>query len=262
MKNVTTTKTEKTEDIKETRFVMIKDYYCVTGLGLNPSLACFFAFLKYLSDGYSLAGGKEKPFIGYSDSSLAEVYSRQWFPVKLRTVGQYLKELKDANLIYIENEGKPNRKIFINYEKSDPEIAGSVKMDYEDKMSKLTKEYEDKIAILESQIKTLLQQIQVNTKKTVIGEYTQMLFDKKYLTKKDNLTQEQLDEYEKAISFFKIPYQNAGIPLDKSIRYICSQTKSKTIKNKLGYLYTSLLQYLQTVENSHKELYTQDDTKI
>lgn len=254
------------EEIKNNKnnklFLMIKDNYCVEGLNLTPSLACFFSFLVFMSDRFLHNNKGIKAYIGYSNKSLAKIYSLKWFPISERTIVLYLSELKDKNLIIIENNGKANRKIYINYTKIKPELLGmvedSIVEEYKKKIEDLTKEIEE----LNKQNEILINEIvkqNTNTEEMALGLFTKILFDKEYLTKKDNLVRKQLEDYNDMLKTFLFSYQKYNIDFFNSINYICSKAKSKKIKDKFSYLYTSLNNYLNKCINTPSELYPNDD---
>lgn len=228
------------------QFLMIKDLYCADGLNLTPTLACFFSFLVFISDRFLHNNKGIKPFIGYSNNELAKIYTAKWFTISERTVVQYLLELKKYNLISIENNNKINRKIYINYTKIKPELLGitesEVIKEYQLKLEKVTKELEE----VKKQNDLLLNQtIQQQVEESAIGLFTQILYDRKYLTKKDKLIKSQLEDYNSMLKSFLFQYQEKNLDFFKSISYVCSKAKNKKIKNKFIYLYTCLDNYLK-----------------
>ncbi len=239
------------------QFLMIKDIYCIDGLKLTPSLACFFTFLVFMSDKFLHNNKGVKPFIGYSNKELARIYTAKWFEIRERTIVQYLLELKNNSLISIENNGKANRKIYINYAKIKPELLGitedEITKEYQLTIERLTKELEE----VKKQNELLLTQIgQQETKpcESAIGMFTQILFDKKYLTEKDSLITSQLEDYNAMLKSFLFEYQRKDLDFFKSVSYICSKTKNKKIKNKFTYLATCLDNYLNRPNELWPEL--------
>lgn len=228
------------------QFLMIKDLYCIDGLKLTSPLACFFSFLVFMSDRFLHNNNGIKAFIGYSNKELARIYSEKWFVISERTVVQYLLQLKKYDLISIKNNGKINRKIYINYAKIKPELINitenEVIKEYQLKIEQLNKELEE----VKQQNDLLLTQViqQEDLQATPIGLFTKILYDKKYLTEKDNLIRTQLEDYNAMLKSFLFQYQQNGLDFFKSISYICSKAKNKKIKNKFTYLYTSLDNYL------------------
>lgn len=229
------------------QFLMVKDIYCINGLALTPSLACFLSFLVFMSDRFLHNHKGAKPFIGYSNSELAKIYSEKWFSISERTIVQYLLDLKKYDLISIENNGKVNRKIYINYAKIKPELLGITE-------SEVVKEYQLKIESLSKELEEIKQQNELLLKQAIHQEkesqesaeglFTQILFDKKYLTTKDNLTRSQLEDFNAMLKTYLFQYQKNDLNFFKSISYICSKVKDKKIKNKFTYLHTCLYNYL------------------
>ena len=251
------------EEIKNNKinnqFLMIKDNYCIEGLNLTPPLACFYAFLVFMSDRFLHNNKGIKAYIGYSNKSLAKIYSAKWFSISERTIVHYLLELKEKGLITIKNNGKINRKIYINYAKIRPELLNIIEGDekikeYQEKIESLTSELEE----IKKQNDILLSQVinqQTNNEEITIGLFTQILYDKKYLTEKDNLVRSQLEDYNAMLKSFLFQYQKEGLDFFKSINYICSKAKKNKIKNKFAYLYTSLDNYLKRPS----ELWAEED---
>lgn len=239
------------EEIKNNKsnkqFLMIKDNYCIEGLKLTPSLACFYAFLVFMSDRFLHNNKGVKAYIGYSNKSLAKIYSLKWFLISERTIVQYLSELKEKKLISIENNHKTNRKIYINYAKIRPELLGIVNDDileeYKLKINELTKQIEE----LNKQNEILMNQVvndNVATEDTAVGLFTKILFEKKYLSEKDNLIRSQLEDYNAMLKSFLFEYQKQGLDFFRSVSYICDRAKKTKVKNKFSYMYTSLNNYL------------------
>lgn len=254
------------EEIKNNKtnkqFLMIKDIYCSEGLNLTPSLACFYSFLVFMSDRFLHNNKGIKSYIGYSNKSLAKIYSLKWFNISERTIVQYLAELKKKNLISIENNGKANRKIYINYSKIRPELLNlvddSVVEEYKIKIETLTKELEE----VNKQNEILLSQVinqNTTTEEMALGMFTKVLFNKKYLSEKDNLVKSQLEDYNAMLKSFLFLYQREGLDFFKSLNYICKNTNSKKIKDKFSYLYISLNNYLNKIKNTPSELWPSDD---
>lgn len=254
------------EEIKNNKsnqqFLMIKDNYCIGGLDLSPPLACFFSFLVFMSDRFLHNNKGKTAFIGYSNKSLAQIYSAKWFKISERTVVQYLKELKEKDLINIENNRKNNRKIYINYVKIRPELLNMVKDDtfkeYQNKIEELSKE----VLELKEQNNILMNQLvnqNTDIKESTVGLFTKILYDKKYLTKKDNLTRSQLEDYNAMLKSFLFLYQKEGLDFFKSVYYVCSRADLKKIHDKFSYLYSCLNNYLEKYKNIPNELYSADD---
>lgn len=254
------------EEIKNNKsnkqFLMIKDIYCIEGLNLTPSLACFYSFLVFNSDRFMHNSKEIKAYIGYSNKSLAKIYSLKWFKISERTIVQYLVELKRKKLISIENEGKANRKIYINYAKIRPELLNlvddSIVEEYKIKIEALTKELEE----VNKQNEILLNQVitqNTATEEMAVGMFTKVLFNKKYLSEKDNLVKSQLEDYNAMLKSFLFLYQKEGLDFFKSLNYVCKNANSKKIKDKFSYLYTSLNNYLNKIKNMPSELWPSDD---
>ena len=254
------------EEIKNNKsnkqFLMIKDIYCIEGLNLTPSLACFYSFLVFNSDRFMHNNKGIKAYIGYSNKSLAKIYSLKWFKISERTIVQYLVELKKKKLISIENEGKANRKIYINYAKIRPELLNladdSIVEEYKSKIEALTKELEE----VNRQNEILLNQVikqNTTTEAAAVGMFTKILFDKKYLSEKDNLVQSQLEDYNAMLKSFLFSYNKEGLDFFRSLNYVIDKSNPKKIKNKFSYLYTSLENYINVIKNMPSELWPSDD---
>ena len=224
-------------------FLMVKDNYCVEGIKLTPQIACFLAFLVFMSDRFLHNSKGVKAYIGYSNKTLAEVYSKKWFPTSERSISLYLSELKVKKLITIENNGKASRKIYINYSKVKPELLGmvedSIVEEYKEKIESLSKQLEE----ANKQNELLLNQIvnqNTDTKEITLGLFTKVLYDKKYLTEKDNLVRSQLEDYNAMLKSMLFQFQKQGIDFFRTLNYICVKSKNKKIKNKFIYLYNAL----------------------
>lgn len=240
------------------QFLMIKDNYCIDGLKLSPPLACFFAFLVFMSDRFLHNNKGIKPFIGYSNKEISRIYSEKWFEISERSIVQYLQELKKYNLITIENNGKLYRKIYINYAKIKPELLiineDEATKEYQIKIENLTKEIED----LKQQNEILLNQVinqEADPQELTIGLFTKVLYDKKYLTEKDGLSRGQLEDYNAMLKSYLYQYQKNGLDFFTSLSYICSKANPKKIKNKFTYISTCLNNYLNKVLNCPEELW-------
>lgn len=252
---------EMTNNKKNKQFLMIKDIYCKNGLNLNPSLACFYSFLIFMSDRFLHNNKGTRAFIGYSNKSLANLYSDKWFYISERSVVKYLLELKNKDLISIENNGKANRKIYINYAKIRPELLNMLE-------DEILQEYKDQIKSLSEEIEELKRQNDLLSKKIVNqntdevedikGLFVKILYDRKYLTKKDKLVRSQLEDYNAMLKSYLFLYEKEGLDLLVSINYICARAEKTKIHDKFSYLYTSLSNYLNQVKNNPDELYPDD----
>ena len=246
------------EEIKNNKtnaqFLMIKDIYCVEGLSLEPALACFYSFLIFNSERFIHNNKGIKPYIGCSNKSLTEIYSSKWFKVCEKTVKNYLQELKNKELIIIKNEGKASRKIYNNYTKIQPELLNlindTIEDEYKIKIESLKKENE----VLKKQNELLLNQV-TKTKETTMGMFVKILFDKKYLSEKDNLTNNQLEDYNAMLKSFLFSYQKENLDFLKSLNYICENANTKIIKDKFSYLCFSLNNYLNKIKGIPPELW-------
>jgi len=234
-------------DKKNPQFLQIKDIYCEDGQKLSPALACFFSFLIFKSEKFAKSHPRVRCYIGYSNENLQILYSK-WYKTSTRTIRQYLTDLKKANLIIIENETTSKRKIYINYAVLNPETA----ITEEDK---LLKEKDNKIEELMKQIENLKQQnntlLEDLAKKELspvddgsVGQLTQMLFDKKYLSRADNLTRTDCEDFNAMLKNFMWEFRDSDKNFFSSVSYICEKAKGKKIKNKFTYLATSLNNYL------------------
>lgn len=247
---------------KNQQFLMIKDIYCKNGIELTPPLACFYSFLIFMSDRFIHNQKGKRAFIGFSNKSLAKIYSAKWFFISERSIVKYLLELKNKNLISIENEGKANRRIYINYAKIRPELLNITEdealQEYKDKIEELSEELEE----LKKQNDILLKQVinqNTDEEEIVKGLFVKILYDKKYLTKKDKLVRSQLEDYNAMLKNFLFLYQREGLDFFRSINYVCSKVNTKEIKDKFNYLYTSLSNYLNQIKNMPDELYPDDN---
>ena len=254
---------EEIKNIKKNKlFLMIKDNYCVEGIKLTPPVACFFAFLVFLSDRFIHNSKNVKAYIGYSNKTLSDIYSSKWFPTSERSVSLYLSELKKVKLITIENNGKASRKIFINYVKVRPELLGMVEDSIVDEYKEKIKELSEKLEEANKQNKLLLNQIVVqntDTKEIALGLFTKVLYDKKYLTEKDNLVRSQLEDYNAMLKSMLFQFQKQGIDFFKTLNYVCAKAEKKKIKNKFIYLYSALNNNLNQIVNMPDELYPNDE---
>lgn len=249
------------EEIKNNKtnaqFLMIKDIYCAEGLNLEPDLACFYSFLIFISERFMHNNKGIKPYIGYSDKSLTEMYSLKWFKVCERKLQKHLQELKNKELIIIKNEGKASRKIYINYAKIQPELLNlindTIEDEYKIKIESLKKENE----VLKKQNELLLNQV-TKTKETTMGMFVKILFDKKYLSEKDNLTNNQLEDYNAMLKSFLFSYQKENLDFLKSLNYICENANTKTIGDKFSYLCFSLNNYLNKIKGIPPELWDEE----
>lgn len=249
------------EEIKNNKtnaqFLMIKDIYCVEGLSLEPALACFYSFLIFNSERFIHNNKGIKPYIGCSNKSLTEIYSSKWFKVCEKTVKNYLQELKNKELIIIKNEGKASRKIYINYAKIQPELLNlindTMEEEYKTKIESLKKENE----VLKKQNELLLSQT-TKTKETTMGMFAKILFDKKYLSEQDNLTNNQLEDYNAMLKSFLFSYQKENLDFLKSLNYICENANTKIIKDKFSYLCFSLNNYLNKIKGIPPELWDEE----
>ncbi len=247
---------------KNKLFLMIRDNYCVEGMNLTPSVACFYAFLVFMSDRFLHNSKGIKAYIGYSNKTLSEIYSKKWFSTSERSISLYLSELKKNNLISIENNGKSNRKIYINYSKVRPELLGMVEDSIVDEYKERIEELSKKLEEANKQNELLMNQIvnqNTNKEEMALGLLTKVLYDKKYLTEKDNLVRSQLEDYNAMLKSMLFQYQKEGIDFFKSIYYICAKAENKKIHDKFIYLYTSLNNYLNQIKNMPDELYPNDD---
>ena len=111
--------------------------------------------------------------------------------------------------------------------------------------------------MLKKQNELLLNQV-TKTKETTIGMFVKILFDKKYLSEKDNLTNNQLEDYNAMLKSFLFSYQKENLDFLKSLNYICENTNTKIIKDKFSYLCFSLNNYLNKIKGIPPELWDEE----
>lgn len=257
-KEISAVERELEWDKKNPQFLQVKDIYCEDGHKLSPSLACFLSFLIFKSEKFAKNNPGIRTYIGYSNENLQILYSK-WYKTSTRTIRQYLTDLKKANLILIENENTSSRRIYINYAVLNPETTTTSE-------DKLIKEKDKKIEELMEQINNLKQQndelmddlakIEINPLDNGVGQFTQILFDKKYLSKEDGLTRKDCEDYNAMLKSFLWEFRNSDKDFYSSINYICNKAKGKKINNKFTYLIASLNNYLNRYEGP---LWEEDD---
>lgn len=234
-------------DKQNPQFLQVKDVYCAEGKKLSPEKACFLSFLIFKSEKFAKNNPGIRTYIGYSNENLRLLYSK-WFNVSSRTIREYIKELKNENLITIEEENTVNRRIYINYEVINPEMSFIDENKLIEEKDKKIEELLKQIKKLRTQNDELMDEIAKNEvtmkQENSIGQFTQILFDKKYLTVKDRLSRKDCDDYNAMLKDFLWKFRDSDKDFFHSLNYICKHANSKQIKNKFSYLITSLNNYL------------------